>query len=83
MPEPPQLAPLNTNEQWLYSEPLLDDPEILEMLFLWQKQVVDRIRNEHIRGTMGVRRFGDKFRGRFEIVWTCAGEGQEDDYLLL
>ena len=36
---------------------------------------MDRIRNEYIRGTVQVGRFGDKVRGEIEMVWTCAQEG--------
>ena len=36
---------------------------------------MDRIRNEYIRGTAQVGRFGDKVRGEIEMVWTCAQEG--------
>ena len=35
---------------------------------------MDRIRNEYIRGTVQVGRFGDKVRGEIEMVWTCAQE---------
>ena len=36
---------------------------------------LDRIRNEHNRGTAHVWRFGQKLRCETEVVWTCAEEG--------
>lgn len=36
---------------------------------------MDRLRNEHGRGTTQVDRFVDKVRGQVEKVWTCAEEG--------
>ncbi|KAF7655973.1 hypothetical protein LDENG_00047750 [Lucifuga dentata] len=36
---------------------------------------VDNIKNEYIRGTAQVSWFGDKERGKTEMVWTCAKEG--------
>ncbi len=36
---------------------------------------MDRIRNEHIRGTAQEGQFVDKVRGKTKMVWACAEEG--------
>ena len=35
---------------------------------------MDKIRNEYIRGTAQVGRFGENTRGKTEVVWTCTEE---------
>ena len=35
---------------------------------------MDKIRNEYIRRTAQVGRFGEKTRGKTEVVWTCTEE---------
>ena len=36
--------------------------------------IMDKIRNEYIRGTAQVGRFGEKTGGKTEVVWTCTEE---------
>ena len=36
---------------------------------------MEKIRNEYIRGTAQVGRFGEKTRETRLVVWTCTGEG--------
>ena len=40
-----------------------------------------KIRNEYIRGTAQVGRFGENTRGEIEVVWTCKGKGKGSFYI--
>ena len=37
-------------------------------------KIIDKIRNVYIRGTAQMGRFGEKTRGKTEVVWACTEE---------
>ena len=39
---------------------------------------MDKIRNEYIRGTAHVGRFGENTRGKTDVVWSCTQERGHD-----
>ena len=71
---PAMLYGLDTLALTKRQEAEMEVAELKMLPFSLGVTIMDKIRNEYIRGTAQVRRFGENTRGKTEVIWTSTEE---------